>query len=48
MRLTILVDIIAIPAGIAIILVSADDRSGDATEHCANGRARARSDAGKD
>jgi hypothetical protein len=46
MRLAILVDIIAVAAGIAIILVTGDDSSGDAAEHrtgnCTSRRSNAR------
>jgi hypothetical protein len=44
MGLTILVDVIAIAASIAIILVSADHSAGDAAEDCANRCARTGAD----
>jgi hypothetical protein len=48
MRLTILVDVIAIAAGVAIILAAADDGSDHTAGHCSNGSSRTRADARKD
>jgi hypothetical protein len=48
MRLTSRIDVIAIAAGIAIILVTADDGSDDAADCCANAGACRRADAGED
>ena len=48
MRLAILVDVIAIAAGIAIILPAIDARSQDTAEDCAGDRALDRADTGDD
>src|SRR6185503_5558349 len=47
MRLTILVDVIAIAAGIAVILVAADNRASDAAEDCTDRCAGTGADARK-
>lgn len=48
MWLTILVDVIAISLGITIILVAADNRSGDTAEHRACHGSRRSADSRKD
>src|SRR6478672_8660256 len=48
MRLAILVDVIAIAAGVAIILPTADDEAGYAADHGAHCRACTSADARKD
>jgi len=38
MRLPVGIDVIAVTAGVTIILMAADDRSGDSAEHCTRNR----------